>query len=184
MRLAVQDFSDPIYRKVDHKLRPILDGFVSTAVEVFCRAVLLEYHKPQDQRYILTSTCLNHFILDYLYRLLVILDPSRRKVDKGQYLVVQQGIESRSFHKTWGTYRPSYEGKSFWCREVTATTHHQINLVYWENIILYLLALNFLEFDHLEAQLRFMLVQFHGKGFVILVTVDLKMIGCLHYSTT
>ena len=95
----MQDFSDPIYRKVDHKLRPIFDWFVSTTVEAFFLAVFLEYHKPKEQRYILTSPYLNHFILYYLYRLLVILDPTRRKEDKGQYLVVQQGIESVLFTK-------------------------------------------------------------------------------------
>ena len=140
-------------------MRPLFDEFVSTTVEAFCRAVLLEFHKPREERYLLTSSNLRDFILDYLYRLLVILDPAKRKEEKGRYLVSQLGIEHRGLHHIWGDYKPAYEGRSFWCHEVTAKTHHQLNLCYWENIILYLLALNFLEFEHLEARLRYTLVR-------------------------
>ena len=140
-------------------MRPLFDGFVSIAVVEFCRAVLLDFHKPREERYLLISSNFRDFILDYLYRLLVILDPAKRKKEKGRYLISQLGIEHRALHHKWGDYKSNYEGRSFWCREVTAKTHHQLNLCYWENIILYLLALNFLEFENLEARLRFTLVR-------------------------
>ena len=78
--------------------------------------------------------------------------------------MVQKGLEGRRFHRKWGNYFPVYGGRSFWCREKSATTHHQLNLVYWENIILYLLALNFVEFKHVEARLRYTLVRSTKKG--------------------
>ena len=64
------------------------------------------------------------------------------------------------------SYAPVVDkGKSFWSKEVTATTHHKLNLCYWENIILYLLALNFLEINHLEAQFRCTLLRSTRHGF-------------------
>ena len=110
---------------------------------------------------------LQKFIFDYLFRLIVILEPAKKGATAGGHLIEQLGIESRVGREYNGrSYRPARrEGKSFWSKEVTATTHHQLNLCYWENIILYLLALNFLEINHLEAQLRCTLLRSTRHGF-------------------
>ena len=78
----VHKFYNPIYGQMEYELRPLFDGFVSTAVEAFCRALLLEFHKPHEESYLLTSSNLRYFILDYLYRLLVILNPAKREEEK------------------------------------------------------------------------------------------------------
>ena len=72
LRESIKSYTHPIYRQVEYRKRPIFDGFISTAVEAFCRAVLLEYHKPREERYILLATDLQKFIFDYLFRLIVI----------------------------------------------------------------------------------------------------------------
>ena len=94
-------------------MRSLFDGIVSNAVEAFYCAVLLEFHKPHEERYLLTSSNLRDFILDYLYRLLVILDPAKRKKEKGRFLISQLGIEYRLLHHIWGDYKSVYENRSF-----------------------------------------------------------------------
>ena len=89
---------------------------------------------------------------DYLYRLTVILQPNIDK-DKKYYLIKQAGIEYR-LGRGFGDYEPFCDFKAFWTREVTVVTHHQRTLKYLEDLVLYLLTLNFVEWEVVEFQVR------------------------------
>ena len=186
LRHSVRSFVEPIYRHVPSRLEPVFEGFVSTSVEALSRSVAIEYHKPVSERYILKATTVDRFLWDYFHRLSVILSPHCPQ-ENNQFFTKQRGIESRQgrdflfnpfFTHQRGTedrqgtewytpYIPESCHKYFWSREVTATTYHQTNLKYLEDIVLYLLTLNFVNPEYVERRVRSAVVRStHRSGWV------------------